>query len=266
MPALRTIGVPLDHLVAELVAFPLSSEWSFLHPSTTIDPSMEGHAGRLWRAAERQLLTSIPGFSVDELSALRDALWFRDANAEISLHEYLRGLSHDFLRIEGSFARPSLPEFRSTLESPLTNPEIVARQMLRWLTFALPPDLLLAGLDERPKRIEIVSPTLADTLRDRRYVETHLHLGAGVDFSTIWPGTLFLLASRTVTENFFESPGADFDGGRTLAPWLVRVALARYLLGLFVADRDGRSFPAYLDAVRPIVSRVAGAASFALMR
>jgi hypothetical protein len=267
--SLRTIGVPLDHLLAELIAFPLSSEWSLRNPLSTIDPALQGRSRALWEATEQQLLSSIPGFSVDELVALRDAIWFRGSLARVTLHDYLHDLANDFLQVDGPLARPKLPRIQDGLGGLDCSPQVAARQALRWITFALPRDLLLAGHTKVTAGLDLISPALARTLGDEGYVEAHLHLGAGLDFETIWPGTLLLLGNRALHERFFESPGAAFDGGRQLASWLLHAGVTRYLLGTFLArppsDRHG-CFARYFQSLMKPLVRAFGAGAFALLR
>lgn len=269
MASLRTIGVPLDHLVAELIAFPLSSEWALRHPTTVIDPAFDAGTRQLWEATEKQLLTTIPGFSVEELIALRDAIWFRGSASRPRLHEYLRAISSEFLAVAGTHARPKLPQFQDGLGAHGGATQVEARQAFRWLSFALPRDLLCAGHPSPSASVDLLSPALTRTLADKGYAETHLHLGAGLDFETLWPGTLSLIGSRAFQAGMFESTGAELDSGRELASWLLHAAIARYLLGMFLAQ-PGRTrrqgFVAYLGDLRSTVARIAGVTAYSNLR
>jgi hypothetical protein len=78
----RLAGIPIDHAVAELAAFPLASEAAFEIGVTHLDPLLQeqrpsGKATQqLWRQAERHFLGGFPAFSVEEAVAIRDRLWF----------------------------------------------------------------------------------------------------------------------------------------------------------------------------------------------
>src|SRR5262245_21668616 len=115
MNSSRLVRIPIDHLVAEVAAFPLASEPAFQLGLPGLDPDdSPGTAGlrgsdlgqrtaQLWRQAEQRLLGGFPAFSVDEVVAIRDAVWFHRSPSVSSasevhpLHIYLRGLARRFL-------------------------------------------------------------------------------------------------------------------------------------------------------------------------
>ena len=99
---LRLTGIPFDHIEAELAAFPIASEASFLSQPVVLNPVTYKQKD-LWRAAERDILASIPAVSLDEFAAIRDRLWFgylperSGSNPRITLVHYLRSLSNRYL-------------------------------------------------------------------------------------------------------------------------------------------------------------------------
>jgi hypothetical protein len=110
MASARLATIPIDHLRAEIAAFPLGSEASLrLHP-TALDPCLPtglDPTAPLWRAAEHELLAAFPGFSVDEGVAWRDRLWFAEgSHAPVPLASYLRRIAGMFLRVVGPAAIP----------------------------------------------------------------------------------------------------------------------------------------------------------------
>jgi hypothetical protein len=205
MSTSRLAALPIDHLVAEMAAFPLASEAAHRLRIVELHPALSGRTRDLWREAERQVLGSFPAFSVDEAVAIRDRIWFLDqTRGVVPLHCYLRGLARLFLEAHGPVACPRTPDDAGQrrsrtpgLSAPDPEPRSArARWAWRWLSLALPPDLLLAGLpgnDGIPAEIDLLSPILRTQLQDRRYAETHLHLGAAMDFRLLWLGALHAL-------------------------------------------------------------------------
>ena len=236
----RLARIPFEHVEAELVAFPIASEASFRSPFVCLDP-VTSRQRNLSRAAERDILLSIPSVPLDEFFAIRDRVWFRDCpdcadmHAPIPLVRYLRRLSEQYL---DEFGRPvaDVQSFGNGSE------EASARARLRWswLCRALPPDLLRAGrgiapADESPFSL---SPNIDRLLRENGYAETHLHLGAATDFSLLWANFMRALAEEEIPEDSLESSGACFDEGRAFAKWIVWAAVVRLMLAEWLFDVD----------------------------
>jgi len=242
----RLAGIPVDHVVAEVAAFPLASEAALRLAVTEFHPELPGPPDRtqeLWRLAEGQILGSFPAFSIEEAVAIRDKIWFGDRSAGVvPLASYLRRLARSFLAVRGGEATAELaddspgsaPGFRGS-------PAPQARRAWRWVSFALPPDLLLAAVapdpSHLPDRLELLSPVVAQFLRDRLYAETHCHIGACLDFSLLWVSALRAVAEEGLKPVAFRSCGACLDEGRDLAPWLLQAALARYVAAAYLARR-----------------------------
>ncbi len=108
---------------------------------------------------------------------------------------------------------------------------------------------------------------LARHLHDHGYAETHLHLGAAMDFPLLWVAVLHSLADPALQAESFRSPGATHDEGGDLGPWLVRAALARYLLAAYLAWGCPRgSFTNFLNAeARERLTREIGAGAFEIV-
>jgi hypothetical protein len=252
----RTISISLDHLVAEMVAYPFVSQESLCHPVEALSPMLDddggGATGILWRNAERYFVARFPHACLDELIALRNWTWFdssSDEPKEIGLHHYLQRIAKSFFANRGGYAEPRLPlpEPGDPGWSPLQRPtdaeshDPAARRAWRWMTFAMPCDLLLAGLATdgmRPTRVKLLCPPVAALLQ-AGYAETHLHYGIALDFPTVWASAVHVVAcAPDFRWNLFESPGAEHDEGTKLASWLVRAAIVRYLLGAFLIRRE----------------------------
>jgi len=258
MQPIRHIGIPLDHVVAEMAAFPLASDVALRLAPTDLDPQMESPSSQeLWRAAERALVHEFPGFLIDELVAIRDSVWFqapeRDASGRAQsrsvtpLHRFLTNLAEQMLEVQGAAAAPKLLDGSSPAGKPVAAVLARRRRAWRWLTFAMPPDLLLAALDPVPDRVNLISPPIDQMLRDRGYAETHLHYGAGMEFSLLWICAQRAAASPEFRSDSLQSPGAEQADGRELAPWLIRALIARYVLGRFLAASSAaQSFEVFL--------------------
>lgn len=272
MSTFRVSDVPFDHVIAELAAFPLAAEESFAAGIERLEPAVERSEPmrRLWRAAEQRMTEGQAAMSLDELVALRDRLWFWDQDSGITLERYLRHLAVEFLAANAAVARPMLRAERDFegRGRPLHDPRW--RQAWRWLSFALPADMLLAALQDRrqkPSRVELLSPQVAQLLLTHGFAETHLHIGAALDFPTLWIALQHALADTNMTADSFRGPGAVFGEGRDFASWLLRAALVRWMLAMYMGSGDSRPFAEFVcDRVEPNVRQWCGAASHVYLR
>lgn len=232
MSAPRLATIPFEHVEAELAAFPLASEASFRLGTAFLDPIVSRKAD-LWRAAERDILSTLPSVPPDEAVAIRDELWFNSSNSDhpmdapVPLVEYIRRLARSYLDSSG---RP-VGIVESEAETRRTSaPE--ARLRWSWMCRALPPDLLrvarnIVDADEDPFPL---SPFVEQVLRDRGFAETHLHLGGSPDFSLAWAALMQGLTDNESKHSDFESPGACFEHGRNLCLWILYAAVVRLVL------------------------------------
>jgi hypothetical protein len=265
--AVRESGVAIDHVIAELAAFPLSSSQAFRYAATKIGP-IHHHSPtrRLWRAAEREVLRSIQGVGIDEFTSLRDRLWFgfltREDKLQLSrlsrlsktqressdqkslpsepLHRYLRRLSERNLQVDGAVARPALGPARRALDMTGSLQSRMARNGWLWLVLALPADLLTSVMPGA-RQVETVSPMLERMLADKGFAELHVHLGAAIEFPWLWIAMQHAIAEPDCPADIFSSPGADLDEGRVMASWMVRAAIARFLLAWYLQRRSARA-------------------------
>lgn len=272
----RTAEIPHDHAFAELAAFPLASEAALRLCPTELDPRMgKTITKNLWRAAESQLIKELPAFMVDELVHLRDLLWFSNETNQpcftaVSLGSYLRGLARRCLRISGSQAVPDLsgqPLYGSAPEA-MPSMEVRSRSFWRWLSFALPPDLLLSGLGTTeyiPQEVNTLSPLLNRMLQDRGFSEVHLHIGAALDFQLIWISSHWVVTDPKIKADFLESPGAGLNEGRDLGHWLIRAMLARYLLASHLATGEKDFMTFMLSRARAKMVNLLGITGYTIM-
>lgn len=251
MNASRIALIPIAHVAAEVVAFPLASEAGLELGLTSLSPSLdsESRTRGLWRRAEQDLLRAHPSIALDELVAIRDDVWFHREHGGPALGSYLQGVAQRFLQIRGARAVPRLE--LQMAGPPGLHGDGVARTFWRWLSFALPEDLLLAALhtSSGPRSVDAVSPLLDRRLRDKGFAEPHVHLKGCFDFGRIWVSTLRGLASTRLKDGDFKNPGASLQEGKDMADWLLRAAVARYVLAAFLEQRRGREdFREFLGA------------------
>jgi hypothetical protein len=238
----RIALIPIAHVAAEVVAYPLVSEGGLRLAVTTLCPQLCGDTVQLWRSAEQDLLSTYPAVSLDEIVAIRDDTWFHDVHVERPLGEYLRCMAKRFFEVRGARAFPRLDLRMAGPPGP--EGDGVARVFWRWLSFALPLDLFLAALGEGerfPREVQPISPLLDRRLSDGGFAETQVHLNGCFGFDSVWISTLREIAKSEFRLDAFASPGACLEEGKHLASWLLRAALARYVLTAFLEQRDGGS-------------------------
>jgi len=265
----RNAQIPIDHVIAETAAFPLASEASLRLRPTGLDAELSGTTRDLWREAESRLLGSFPAFSVDEAVAVRDLVWFGGRSGmRFGLPEYLRRVAGLYLSKVGDAAVPTTPgNSENGAQDASNTPGARARRAWRWMSFALPPDLLLAALDPGPlpRRVEVLAPAMDQILRDESYAETHLHIGAAFDFPLLWVCVQREIVARGKAQDAFRSPGAELREGRDLGGWLIRALIARRVLALYLAygPSPGGLVPFLARVVDP---RLRGGTQVALLR
>ena len=237
--------VPEGYLRAEISAFPLTSDESFRTCLLDLDPQLEpGGATRdIWRACET-LLAPHTGWSLDRLVAARDHGWFglSQERRKVRIHDYLTSLATSFLE-----PRAGITQLKGVVGSSL----LESASQYRWLTLAIPDDLLLAavGVDPAPRRIESDPPLLIRRLLDSGVAEIHQHVGAGMDFQLLWVSAMAALATPDIEESDLASPGAPLTDGRHLIRWMTCAAIARCALAEFLIRNPAEGFLEFLAKV-----------------
>jgi len=248
MVAARATHIPFEHVVAELAAAPFSVEEALRFAPIELDPRMDSPTKLLWRAVENSVLRSFPAFSVDEVVALRDWLWFgepkpaAEGDPQIPLGDFLANFARSTMIFAGNAFRPSRPQWSEAWKGDsglLDDP--FARRYWRWISFALPQDLLIAAHPHYGSvgaSVDLISPTVKRILEDEEYAEPHIHLGAALDFSLLWISLQHALVDPKLTKiHSFCSPGAILNDGQHLAVWLVHAAIARYICASYLHQK-----------------------------
>lgn len=242
MSSPRLATIPFEHVEAEIAAFPLASEASFRLGTVSLDAHVSrGSNDKLWRHTERFVLNALPSVPLDEAVGIRDRLWFDSVSLNqatpsidqrfaqpVSLLDYLRRLAVSYLNPAG------LP--LENKPSGIDTPE--ARLRWSWLCQALPPDLLrvASGVVDAAASPFTLNDEVAQSLDEFGFAETHLHLGAALDFSLSWAALMHALTRSGSRYYDFESPGACFDDGRYLCTWLLHSAVVRVVLAEWLFD------------------------------
>lgn len=232
--------VPEPYLRAEIAAFPLASEQAFHHAILELDPLLRepppdrrNPTRELWRACESQYAPHT-GWSLDRLVTARDLGWFgeRATASPVPMHRYLAKLARAHL-----MPRAGVTEINADTELS----DLDAHDRYRWLTLALPEDLLMAalGVDPVPRRVDVDPPLLVRRLLDLGVAEIHQHIGASMNFPLLWASTLAALAGAEIGPDDLASPGAPLGEGRHLIRWLLAAAVARCTLAEQIIRRGG---------------------------
>ena len=123
----------------------------------------------------------------------------------------------------------------------------------RWLSLALPADLLIAGLSastslEPPDDgVLLVTPRLAEVLR-RPCAETHLHVGAGVPFDLLWAAIVRDIATDGMIKLKTPTGSAPFGGDKPFRVMVIAAATVRLLLASFLRQRESTGAAATFSA------------------
>ncbi|MGE3726649.1 MAG: hypothetical protein AB7I41_13910 [Candidatus Sericytochromatia bacterium] len=184
-------------------------------------------AKALYPLLESDLIRLMPGISVDHIASIRDQAWFQ-GQSNSSLLQILRNHAHKYLRNAGHLAYPD-PTGEDNVQG--------ASDVWRWLTFALPPDLILAAgwSLNGPQEISWETPLLGNHLREHGIAQTHVHLGAAGEFSSHWCQVQDALRDPRKAETLADK-GAPFDGGIHFLSWLTAAGLARLLMCEYVCE------------------------------
>lgn len=235
--------VPEAYVRAEIASHPLVSLTAFRRAMVELNPDLDtlrgGRTRELWMECEEALSQHASGWSLDRLIMARDFFWFGAVPGRrrlsilrpVSLLRYLRNLATSFLE-----ARPGLTEIVQNYDANTFD----ASTHYRWLTFALPEDVLLSALpvEPPPSQVNVDPPLLLRRLVDIGVAEIHHHIGAGMDFSLLWASLLARLADPTLSHGELQSPALPFEG-ETMLKWLLAAAVARCVLAEFLRDHGG---------------------------
>lgn len=241
--------VPEAYVRAEIASYPLVSLTAFRRAIVELNPELDddrgGRTRKLWMECEESLSQHASGWSLDRLVIARDFFWFGAVPGRrrlstlglVSLLRYMRNLASSFLE-----PRPGLTEIVQSYDANAFDASI----HYRWLTFALPEDLLLSTLpvEPPPSHVNVDPPLLLRRLVDIGVAEIHHHIGAGMDFSLLWASLLARLADPTLSHDELQSPALPFPG-ETMLRWLLAAAVTRCVLAEFLRAHGDKNPPSF---------------------
>lgn len=232
---------PVSHprLEAAAAAFPLASHAAFdlrltalsRHAVGVLDT---GPTNTLATALEDHLRPRAAGMSLEVLRQLRDRAWFPPERLRVPLHEHLASLAARYLVHAG----------RRVALRPDGDPAERAAAW-RWVSLALPCDLLVAALSsdtamEPPDdAVLLVTPRLAELLR-KPCAETHLHVGAGIPFGLLWAALMRDIAAGPTLQIKSWSGKPPFGDSKAFNSHLLAAGTMRLLLAAFLRLREQR--------------------------
>jgi hypothetical protein len=221
---------------------------------TELNPLLDDTEGgkqtrALWRRCEELLSEHASGWSLDRLVAIRDFFWF-DYKAH-SLYQDHSTLLHNYLR---RLAKRYVCNRPGVSEVTTTENFFDATSHYRWLTFALPEDLLLISSTVCPATyVNIDPPLFIKCLQDQGVSEIHQHIGASMDFTTLWMSTLAALASPKLDPCSITDPEVPFKNSELFFKWLLAAAIVRSLLMEYLlSGKKSGSLIDYLLGLRDI--------------
>lgn len=251
------------HLVAEAIAFPLWHESALRHAKISLTRSAVGvSTDPLAAACTEHLRARANGASLPQLAHLRDQAWFHESSTTTALAGHVARVAREHLEHRG--LRVGLRQ-----DHGAHLPELTERW--RWLSLALPSDLLVAALaaelrvEPPAEHVELVTTHLARTLL-APCAETHLHVGAAIPFGVLWTGLAAHLSAardttamvKTLSEKFAGS--LPFDDPDRFLHLLRSAALGRVVMAAFLLRRSRGSRQTckeFLDTTLPqIAARV----------
>ncbi len=255
-------------LLAHAIAWPLASEDAYDCALTELrrdDLSRSSPTRTVSQGVEAYLRPRSRGDSLERIQRIRDVAWFGargSAGPVQPLDKMLTRVACHFLRFSGTGFE--LHGGEGGPQEDGARREDASERVVAWRWFSLlfPSDYVVAAAAShkaaplRSDRIVLLTPRLSALLRERGgAAETHMHLGAGMDFPTLWSTTMSNLTAlplspidssplrydtETVSFRPFDcagpGPGNSTSG---LARLLVVAAWVRLVLADFVLSPRG---------------------------
>lgn len=185
------------------------------------------------------------------LDATIERAWFFEGRDTMSLADHLSTLAHSMLEQCGPVVRLAAQQ-----------PDDRAHHADAWrrLSLYLPTDMLIAARSEDEPlcdHVTLLDPLLARVL-ESRVAETHLHVGAGMDFSVLWLAVLHDLTWGNVLVRDYQDVDDGLGGGSAHARILRAAMLTRHTIFMFLWHRSecnwGADFRTFLHDWLPRVA------------
>jgi hypothetical protein len=202
--------------------------------------ALDGNTEALRRALEPTAHQLARGLSVSAINTFIEHAWF-PGSEDSTLAEHIGAVASRMLECCGPVVRlaPSPPHERAA-----------HADAWRRLTLHLPADLLIAALPHDgpapSDHVELLDPLLARVLEER-VAETHLHVGAGLDFGVLWVTILHDLTWGSASYREYDDAGDGLGAGREHAAVLRSAMLARHMIFAFLWHRSEGAWSADFD-------------------
>lgn len=248
--------IPYARVLAETAAWPLGSLCAFRQGLTHLGRHEGGTLTERTKvtahALEDNLRLRAGGASLETLRHVRDHVWFGPVPGvgDRPLADMLRHLALLYFEKEGGNLHLKRTWAIDGVQKRLESYELAHR--LRYLTLALPLDLLAAALETECPAPAFLYPSDApiqqafETLLGEGTTELHCHLGACLRFEALWT---YVMATTGGVRNGGERTDAEeecmaadagpFGDPGTLVNWLATSGLARLTLAEYLAHRGG---------------------------
>jgi hypothetical protein len=254
-------ALPYGFVHATALAWPFASEASFRIAASRLAEDragvLDGRSNRLAGSMIDYLRPRARGLSLEVLRQIQESVWFADnrqatGSLTVPLVALLARAATKLLRFEGGRAVLRL--------DPLEEPQTSSRW--RWISLALPPDLLIAALAAEVQQVPstdyvTVIPTHLWPFHDELCLaNTHLHFGASVPFEVLWTNLMSRAGTDPDDHRRLDRGGpAPLGGGRCFLSWLTVGAVARALMAGYLWQwedrhrRDRDNFATYAGRV-----------------
>lgn len=233
---------PYARVLAEAVARPFLDGAAFrsglVALQRTPDGECESPTAALARELEDRLRPRAGGLSLEVLRQARDFVWFgRSATdtcatplVSVRLHELLQRAGNVF---DVTDAKPGERAHR-----------------MRWLTLALPRDLLLAAghVSQEPRDDDL------ESLLREGMAQIHCHLSACLTFPALWTYLMATAGKSHVQASMLDKRDPPLGSAVDFLAWLAAAGLARVTMAQFLFSR-GQACSAKFQSFGKFISR-----------
>lgn len=221
---------PYARVLAEAAARPLLDGAAFrsglVALQRTPDGECESPTADLARELEDSLRLRAGGVSLEVLRQARDFVWFGRSATDVSAAPRVSVRLHELLQRAGNVF--DVPDAKA-------DAKLAERaHRMRWLTLALPRDLLAAvgHVSQEP-----YDANLESLLREGM-AQIHCHLSACLTFPALWTYLMATTGKPHVLASMLDKRDPPFGSAVDFLAWLAAAGLARVTLAQFLFSRD----------------------------
>ena len=210
--------------------------------------ALDGPTSSLACELESHLRLRADGASLDTLRQVRDLVWFGTETPDLErpLSDVLYDLGRSYFT---SCGNEKLELRRTGPNAEVTSHELVHR--LRYLTLALPLDLLAASIGGERPGPELLFPSndistkAFEELLNDGIVEIHSHLTACLRFEALWTYLMTTTGSPKIRQDDLDEQDIPFESCGAFMSWLATAGLARLTMAEYLSLHSRRSANIY---------------------